>query len=51
MEKELLNQTLQDLIAKGLVAEIIVNGEVKYKLTPLGRAIGKHMESMVPVKN
>lgn len=50
-EKEVVIPALQDLITKGLVEEYTIDSETKYRLTPLGRSVGKHMESMVPTKD
>ena len=42
---------LQGLIEKGLVQEIVEDGQIKYKLTPMGRAVGKHLDSNHSDKN
>lgn len=50
-EKEVVIPAPQDLINLGLVEEFVENEEVKYKLTSLGRSVGKWMESMFPTKD
>ena len=35
---------IQGLIEKGLVQEIVEDGQIKYKLTPTGRAVAHHLD-------
>lgn len=52
MEKENVRDALRDLIAKGLLKEVVENGVVKYQLTPLGKTITDQlMGSIFPPMN
>lgn len=47
----MIDDALKSLINKGVVEEIIVNGEPTYKLTPVGMQVIKHMTSDPSVRN
>lgn len=45
MSEKDFDEAIQGLIEKGLVEEVMVDGEVQYRLTLVGQAVGHHMES------
>lgn len=51
MSEDEFNEAIQGLIEKGLVEEVMVDGEVQYRLTMVGQAVGAHMESEPAVRN
>ena len=42
---------IKGLLDKGLVEEVIVDGEINYRLTSIGCQIGPHMTSVVKEQN
>jgi hypothetical protein len=51
MTIEEFDSAMKGLVAKGLMEEVIVNGEPKYRLTPMGRSVGQHMNSTTKDQN
>ena len=47
----MLDEALNSLIDDGLVEEVIINGEVKYQLTSIGRSVGMHLQSDISTHN
>ena len=45
MSESDFDEAIKGLIEKGLVEEVMVDGEVHYRLTLEGQAVGQHMES------
>ena len=51
MSEAAFDEAIQGLIEKGIVEEVVIDGEVHYQLTPLGLAIGPHLESDPSTQN
>lgn len=51
MTVEEFTNAMKGLVAKGLMEEVIINGEPKYRLTPMGRSVGQHMQSSPKEQN
>lgn len=51
MSANSFHEAVIGLIEKGLVEEVVVDGEVKYQLTKLGEQIGPHLNSDLPEQN
>jgi hypothetical protein len=45
MSKAEFDEAIQGLLEKGLVHEVVVDGEIEYQLTDMGTSVGHHLES------
>ena len=51
MNKQEFMLAIEGLIDKGLVEEVIIDGERHYRLTEIGLMIGKHLDSNIKDQN
>lgn len=51
MTVEEFDKAMKGLVEKGLMEEVMINGQPFYRLTPNGRAVGKHMHSTAKEQN
>lgn len=45
------HEAILGLIEKGIIEEVILDGEVKYRLTKVGEQIGPHLTSDITEQN
>jgi DNA-binding HxlR family transcriptional regulator len=51
MSQKDFDEAIDGLIEKGMVQKVVIDGEVQYKLTALGQAVGGHLDSNHSDKN
>lgn len=51
MSAESFHKAIRGLIEKGILEEVILDGEVKYQLTKVGEQIGPHLTSDLAEQN
>lgn len=51
MTVEEFDKAMKGLVEKGLMEEVMINGQPFYRLTPTGREVGKHMHSTIKEQN
>lgn len=49
--KKITDKALQEGIKAGILEEFVVNGEVKYRLSTLGKHVSKHAKSELSQRN
>lgn len=51
MSADSFKKAIMGLIEKGIIEKVILDGEVKYRLTKIGEQIGPHLSSDITEQN
>jgi len=51
MSKNEFEKAIQGLLSKGIMEEVMVDGQIKYRLTKVGEQIGPHLTSDITEQN